>query len=44
MTRHLDIYRTPSVLVREHGEEAYLLAAQRADSFLEAGDVEWCAV
>jgi len=36
----LDIYRTASVLIREHGDEADLVAAQRADSFLEAGDID----
>jgi hypothetical protein len=38
LTSDLDIYRTASVLIREHGDEADLVAAQRADSFLEAGD------
>ena len=40
MTSDLDIYRTASVLIREHGDAAVLVAAQRADSFLEAGDVD----
>jgi hypothetical protein len=44
MTSDLDIYRTASVLIREHGDEADLVAAERADSFLEAGDVDGCAV
>ncbi len=39
MTSDLDIYRTASVLIREHGEEADLVLAERADSFLEAGDM-----
>ncbi len=30
MTSNLDIYRTASVLIREHGEEAALEAALRA--------------
>ena len=38
------IYRTASVLIREHGDEADLVAAQRADSFLEAGDMDGSAV
>jgi hypothetical protein len=33
MTSDLDIYRTANVLIREHGDEADLVAAQRADSF-----------
>jgi hypothetical protein len=40
MTSDLDIYRTASVLIREHGDEADFVAAQRADSFLEAGDID----
>jgi len=32
MTSDLDIYRTASVLIREHGEDAALEAAQRADA------------
>ncbi len=43
MTTDLDIYRTASVLIREHGEEAALEAAQRADAMLEKGDMEGCA-
>jgi len=31
-------------LIREHGDEADLVAAQRADSFLEAGDMDGSAV
>jgi hypothetical protein len=37
MTSDLDIYRTASVLIREHGEDAALEAAQRADAMLEEG-------
>ena len=44
MTSDLDIYRTASVLIREHGEEADLVAAMRADSFLEAGAMDGSAV
>jgi hypothetical protein len=36
-TPDLDIYRTANVLIREHGEEATLEAAQRADAMLEKG-------
>ncbi len=39
MTSEIDIPRTASVLIREHGEDAALEAAQRTDSFLEAGDM-----
>lgn len=44
LTSDLDIYRTASVLIREHGDEADLVAAMRADSFLEAGDMAGSAV
>ncbi len=44
MASDLDIYRTASVLIREHGEEADLEAAQRADGFLDAGDMDGLAV
>ncbi len=37
MTSDLDIYRTASVLIREHGEDAALEVAQRADAMLETG-------
>ncbi len=44
MTSDLDIYRSSSVLVREHGAGASLEAAQRADAMLERGDMDGCAV
>lgn len=44
MTSDLDIYRTASVLIREHADEADLVAAQRADTFLEAGDMAGSAI
>ena len=37
MTSDLDVYRTASVLIREHGEDAALEAARRADAMLEKG-------
>ncbi len=37
MTSDLDIYRTATVLIREHGKDATLEAAQRADAMLEKG-------
>ena len=33
----ISIYRTASVLIREHGDEAALEAAQRAGAMLEKG-------
>ena len=44
MTSDLDIYRSAQVLIREHGDDAALEAAQRADGMLERGDMEGCAV
>ncbi len=42
MTPEIDIYRTANVLIREHGEDAALEAAQRADAMLEKG-AAWTA-
>ena len=39
MTSDLDIYRTANVLIREHGEDAALEAAQSADAMLERGSL-----
>ncbi len=44
MTSDLDIYRSAQVLIREHGQEATLEAAMRADAMLEAGDLDGYAV
>ena len=44
MTSDLDIYRSAQVLIREHGEDAALEAAKRADAMLEKGDLEGQAV
>ncbi len=44
MTSDLDIYRTANVLIREHGQDAPIHAAMRADELLEAGDLDGCAV
>ena len=35
-----DIYRAAQVLVRQHGEDAPLEAAMRADAMLEKGDLD----
>ncbi len=44
MTSDIDIFRSASVLIREHGDDAALEAAQRADAMLERGDMEGAAV
>jgi hypothetical protein len=38
MPSPVDIYRTAQLLITQHGPEASLQAAQRADSFNAAGD------
>jgi len=40
VTSAIDIYRTASVLIREHGEDAALEAAQRADAMPEKGSLD----
>jgi hypothetical protein len=44
MPTEIDIYRSASVLIREHGPGATLEAAQRADAMLEKGDMDGAAV
>ncbi len=44
MTSDLDIYRTANILVKQHGPDASIQAAMRADAMLEKGDLEGCAV
>ncbi len=44
MIPDLDIFRSANVLVREHGQDAPIHAAMRADALLEAGDMDGCAV
>ena len=44
MTSDLDIYRSANLLVKQHGEDAPIEAAMRADAMLEAGDLDGCAV
>ena len=40
MTPDLDIYRSANLLVKQHGEDALIEAAMRADAMLEAGDMD----
>ncbi len=40
MIPDLDIYRTANVLVKQHGPDAPIHAAMRADAMLEAGDLD----
>ncbi len=44
MTPDLDIYRSAQILVKQHGADASIEAAMRADAMLEKGDLDGCAV
>ena len=44
MTSDLDIYRSANLLVKQHGDDAPIEAAMRADAMLEAGDLDGYAV
>ncbi len=44
MIPDLDIYRSAQVLVKQHGPDAPIHAAMRADELLEAGDLDGVAV
>ncbi len=43
MTSDLDIYRSAKLLVDQHGEDAGLEAAMRADAMLEKGAIAGAA-
>jgi hypothetical protein len=40
MTPDIDIWRAATLLIKQHGENAEIVAAQRADQILERGDPE----
>ena len=44
MTPDLDIYRSARVLVKQHGEDAPIEAAMRADAMLKGTDLDGYAV
>ena len=44
MIPDLDIYRSAKTLVKQHGQDAPIHAAMRADAMLEAGDLDGYAV
>ena len=44
MTSDIDIYRSANLLVKQHGQDAPIHAAMRADELLEAGDLDGYAV
>ena len=44
MIDDLDILRAANILIKRHGPDAAVVAAQRADELLEAGDPDGCAI
>ncbi len=44
MIPNIDIYRAVNLLVKQHGEDAPIHAAMRADAMQEAGDLDGYAV
>ena len=44
MIPDLDIYRSANLLVNQHGQDAPIHAAMRADAMLDKGDLDGCAV
>ena len=44
MIQDLDIYRSAHVLIREHGDDAQIRAAQQVDAMLDKGDMDGRAV
>jgi len=44
MVEPIEIWRSANILIRQHGDDAALAAAQRADELLAAGDVEGARV
>ncbi len=44
MTSDIDIYLSANELIKQHGEDAPIRAAMRADELMETGDMEGVAV
>ncbi len=48
VAEEIDIYRAANLLIKQHGDEAAIHAAQQADACLEKGDLDgkvvWLAV
>ncbi len=44
MIPDLDIWRSDQALIKQHGQDAPIHAAMRADELLEAGDLDGYAV
>ena len=43
MLPDLDIYRSANLLVKQHGDDAPIHAAMRADAMMEGGDLDGLA-
>ena len=41
---NIDIYRSAKPLIDQHGEDAPIHAAMQADTRMEAGDLDGCAI
>ncbi len=44
MIPHLDIFRSAQALMKQHGTDASIQAAMRADAMLDKGDLDGYAV
>ncbi len=44
MIPDLDIYRSANALMKQHGQDAPIEAAMKADAMLDKGDLDGCAV
>ncbi len=44
MTSDIDIFRSANLIVKQHGPDAPIEAAMRADAMLEKGDLDGYAV
>jgi hypothetical protein len=44
MISDIEIWRSANLLIKQHGEDAILVASQRADALLAEGDVEGLSV
>ncbi len=44
MPEEIDIYRSATLLIKQHGDDAPIFAAQQADKCLEGGDLDGKAV
>ncbi len=43
MIPDMDVFRSANLLIKQHGQDALIHAAMRADAMLEAGDLDGVA-